>query len=225
MCANRTVMTGQRPPAGESRRLVSLGFDAEPYPAGTHMCYIFTDEQERLRLIAQFVQSGLDANELVGCFVDTVTPAAFNESMRELGVRLSDELVSRQYSALESDSAYCPDGTFQVERMLDAVAGAHYRGIRAGFVGARVTGEMTWARKGYPGSEDLLEYEARVSLLLRTVPTTAICQYDARRFDGATLYGVLSVHPMMVVHGQVLQNPYFIAPEVFLAGTRAGFRD
>jgi hypothetical protein len=186
------------------------------------MCYIFNDDQERLSLMAQFVQSGLDAHELVGYFVDTVTPAELKETMRERGVSLGDQPEGQQFSVLEAETAYCPDGTFQINRMLDAVAGVHHRSLREGYAGARVTGEMTWAKKGFPGSEDLLEYESRVSLLVREVPTTAICQYDARCFDGATLYGVLSVHPMMVVHGQVLQNPYFIAPEVFLANIAAG---
>ena len=63
-----------------------------------------------------------------------------------------------------------------------------------------------------------VEYEARINLLVREVPSTIICQYDARLFDGATLYGILSVHPMMIVHGQVVRNPYYIEPEVFLAG-------
>jgi len=80
-----------------------------------------------------------------------------------------------------------------------------------------VTGEMSWSLKDYPGSRDLLEYEARINLLVRDVPTTAVCQYDARLFDGATLYGILSVHPMMIVHGRVVRNPYYLEPEVFLA--------
>jgi hypothetical protein len=80
---------------------------------------------------------------------------------------------------------------------------------------------MTWAKRGHPGSENLVEYESRVNVLMRTVPVSALCQYDARRFDGATLYGILSVHPMMVVHGRVVRNPYYIKPEVFLADKTA----
>ena len=44
----------------------------------------------------------------------------------------------------------------------------------------------------------------------------AHCQYDARRFDGATLFDVLNVHPMMIIRGQVVRNPYYVEPEHFL---------
>jgi hypothetical protein len=43
-----------------------------------------------------------------------------------------------------------------------------------------------------------------------------MCQYDARRFDGATLFKVLQVHPYMVAQGQIVRNPFYLKPEEFL---------
>ncbi len=137
--------------------------------------------------------------------------------MRELGVTLPDELDGRQYSFLQAEQTYCPDGTFQVERMIDTLAQAHHRSIREGYVGARLSGEMTWSKRGHAGSENLAEYECRINILVRTVPATAVCQYDAQRFDGARLYDILRVHPMMIVHGQVVMNPCYVEAEEFLA--------
>jgi hypothetical protein len=214
-------MSGQQTTT-KSRPMISLGFDAEPYPMGTHMCFIFNDEDERRWVMAKYIQSGLDENEQVGYFVDTMSPEDLKKQMRELGVALPDELDGRQYSVVDAAKTYCPDGTFDVDRMIDTVGEAHFRSIREGYAGARVTGEMTWAKRGHPGVENLAEYECRLNLLVRTVPTTAVCQYDAQRFDGATLYSMLSVHPMMIVHGQVVWNPYYVEPEVFLANLTAG---
>ena len=50
-----------------------------------------------------------------------------------------------------------------------------------------------------PGGDRLLEYESRVSMLLRDHPVTAVCQYDANEFDGATIIDVLKVHPQMII--------------------------
>jgi hypothetical protein len=72
---------------------------------------------------------------------------------------------------------------------------------------------MSWALRGIPGSERLIEYEALVNDVLVTHPVTAICQYDATRFDGASIFDVLKVHPMMVVHGLVVKNPYYVKPQ------------
>jgi hypothetical protein len=214
-------MSAQRMTAGKSPQMISLGFDAEPFPMGTHLCFIFNDEQERRWVMSKFIQSGLDGNEQVGYFVDTMSPEDLKTWMVEQGVDLPDELDGRQYSFVEAEKTYCPDGTFKVDRMIDTVGEAHHRSIREGYVGARVSGEMTWAKRGHPGSENLAEYECRLNILVRSVPTTALCQYDARRFDGATLHDILSVHPMMIVHGQVVRNPYYIEPEVFLADKTA----
>ena len=41
------------------------------------------------------------------------------------------------------------------------------------------------------------------------------CQYDARLFNGGTLYHVLQVHPFMIVKGQVMENPFHIRPKEF----------
>lgn len=188
------------------------------------MCLIFNDEDERRQVTTQFIQSGLDGNEQVSYFVDSPTPEVLKRTMRDVGVTLHAELDGRQYNFLEADKTYCPDGTFKVARMLDTMAQAHPRSIREGYAGARLTGEMTWSRKGYPGSENLVEYESRLNILARTVPNTVICQYEAPRFDGATLYNILSVHPMMIVRGQVLRNPYYIEPEVFLDNMATGSR-
>jgi hypothetical protein len=204
--------------------MISLGFDADPYPMGTHMCFIFNDEDERRWVMSKYIQSGLDTQEQVSYLVDTVSPEDLKKQMRELGVTLPDELDGRQYSFVEAAPTYCPDGTFKVDRMIDTVGAAYDRSIREGYAGARLTGEMTWSTRGLPGSENLAEYECRLNILLRTVPTTAVCQYDAQRFDGATLYDILSVHPMMIVHGQVVRNPYYVEAEVFLASLATSSR-
>lgn len=203
---------------GDDPRMISLGFDTHRYAAGTHLCFIFNDEDERRLVMARYIESGLQGDDQVGYFVDTMSPDDLNTWLRASGVSVSEALDRKQFYSLDAERTYCPDGTFRVDRMIDTVAEAHSRGLREGFSGARVTGEMTWSRRGHPGSENLVEYECRLNILMRTVPTTAVCQYDARRFDGATLYQILQVHPMMVVHGQVVRNPYYVEPEVFLAG-------
>jgi MEDS: MEthanogen/methylotroph, DcmR Sensory domain len=193
-----------------ARRMTSLGFDARPYPAGIHMCFIFDDEDERRHVLAKYIQSGLQEREQVAYFVDTMSPDELTQHLRRLGVEIPKNAEDRQCLISTAESTYCPDGTFRVERMLDTLEHAYEHCCSAGFDGLRVTGEMNWALRGYPGTDRLIEYESRVNQVLRKVPVTAICQYDARLFDGATLYNLLKVHPMMIVHGQVVSNPYYV---------------
>jgi hypothetical protein len=76
---------------------------------------------------------------------------------------------------------------------------------------------MTWALfENHCNVADLLRYEARLNTILQEHPLTTVCQYDARRFDGALIMDMLSVHPMMIVRGQLVKNPAYISPEIFL---------
>jgi hypothetical protein len=61
-----------------------------------------------------------------------------------------------------------------------------------------------------------MEYEALVNKVLETHPVTAICQYDADRFDGETILRCLEVHPYMIIRGQVVHNPFYMKPEDFI---------
>jgi hypothetical protein len=76
---------------------------------------------------------------------------------------------------------------------------------------------MTWALKDIPGSDQLLEYEVLLNTVISAFPHTGMCQYDARIFDGASLFKVLQVHPFMIAHGQIVSNPYYIRPEEYVA--------
>ena len=86
-----------------------------------------------------------------------------------------------------------------------------------GYRGCRVSGEMSWARKGLPGSDRLMEYESGVNRVVETHPVTAICQYDANEFDGDTILRCLEVHPYTIIRGQVIHNPFYMRPEEFMA--------
>ncbi len=201
---------------GDSGRVISLGFTAERFPAGTHMCYIYNDDTERRDVISKFVESGLRGREKVGYFVDLTSPGDMPADPSAFGIDLPTGIDARGLSITSTLNTYCPDGTFVPERMLENLRSMYRSSIAEGYAGARAGGETSWALRGIPGSERLIEYEALINIVVAEYPTTAVCQYDARRFDGGTLFDVLNVHPMMIVRGQVVRNPYYVAPEHFL---------
>lgn len=56
---------------------------------------------------------------------------------------------------------------------------------------------MSWAARGIPGAERIVEYEAGINRILTTTPMSVLCDYDLRRFDGATNFAVLGLHSML----------------------------
>lgn len=194
---------------------VSLGFTEQKFPRGMHICYLYNDENERRHTIAQFIQSGLLAGEKVGYLADfpvTSSTDDIDTHLSRLGITLPCHLESEQLVIAQAEATYCPDGTFIPERMIDYWRSFNSQAQHESFAGARVTGETSWICKGMPGIERWVEYEAMVNNLVEELPVNSvICQYDTNKIDGATLFDVLNVHPMMIMAGQVVHNPYFSA--------------
>lgn len=198
----------------DGRRSISLGFTSTLFPEGTHICYIYDDDEERQTVVNAFVESGLKEEERVLYFVEDMEPEALRALLAENGIEIP--LADDDRLTVEpADEVYCPDHRFVPERMLGTLRSAYTESLEHGFRGARATGEMSWALKGFPGSDRLIDYEAGINLVVREYPITAVCQYDVRRFDGATIFNVLNVHPMMIVRGQVVRNPYYEPPEQY----------
>lgn len=195
-----------------AHRMINMGFTEEAFPAGTHMCYIYTDDHEHKEIVSKFVESALSEQESVSYFADVLSAEDLPAHLARLDIRVHPERTGSRFEGDLAHRVYCPDGTFIPHRMLDQVRELYLESVRAGFSGARATGEMTWALRGFPGSERLIEYESGLNAVVRECPVTLACQYDARRFSGATLYDVLNVHPYMIVRGQIVRNPYYRTP-------------
>lgn len=195
------------------RKEVDMGFTRELFPEGTHMCLIYSDDEQRKDIIGRFLAKGLSLGEQVGYLADTTEPEDVKSWLKELGVALPQ--ASNGFSVLKAAEAYCPTGEFIPLEMIDRLGAYYSRAIGAGYRGARVSGEMSWALRGIPGSERLMEYEALINTISGKFPVTPVCQYDARRFDGATLLNVLRVHPLMIAQGNIVRNPYYISPQEF----------
>lgn len=185
-----------------------LGFTSRQVPVGSHICYLFGDEDaDRYEILRRFFDAGGRAGEALLYLVDTLAPDALRGRLTPLSAPL-DVWVARE--------AYAPGGHFSTERVFGALS-AFCEGARAaGAPSSRGSGEMSWALGHVEGTVPLLEYEAHLNRFLPRVGMTAVCQYDLRRFAGGTIMDVLAVHPLLLLRGRLLENPLFEDPDAYL---------
>ncbi|MCP4133061.1 MAG: hypothetical protein GY754_18995 [bacterium] len=196
-------------------REITLGFSDEKFREGHHIVFIYNDDWERKRTMAKFLQQGLLENEKVLYLVDDISPDEMRKELMGLGVDVDEK--QNDFDITAGHYTHCPDHYFSPNFMLGMVGNYYDTAIKEGFVGARGAGEMSWALiEGRSTVPELLWYEAQLNTILKEHPLTTVCQYDARRFDGGIIMDMLSVHPMMIVRGQLVKNPGYIEPEVFL---------
>lgn len=195
---------------------IDLGFTQAQVSPGSHICQIYVDDQERDDALFLFLSAGLLAKESAACFSENLDRSRLGAALEAVGLSIDAEQRDGRLRLSGAEAVYFHDGYFDPERMLALLSAFHDASVARACSGARIIGEMSPRISQIPGGSRLLEYEAKVNCTLRVHPLTAVCQYDARQFDGPTIMDVLTVHPMTLFRGTVVHNPFFVPPEEIL---------
>ncbi|WP_426508526.1 MEDS domain-containing protein [Dactylosporangium sp. McL0621] len=167
---------------------------------GDHLCLPFASDAEQREVVSAFIADGLRRGERVLYFSDRTNSGALDAWLGPRGV---DGALAIARGQLEVRAADGSDAGFDPAEVLSGIRLAVREARAAGFQGLRLTGEMSWTRRGVPGTTKLHEYEAGVSsTVVDSADLAAVCQYDERLFERADLAGLVSVH-----HGVVCIDP------------------
>jgi len=189
---------------------------SETFPDCHHVCLIYDNEEQRRKTVSQFLAAGLNRGEIVRYFADTTSAQEIHAWLLDIGVETAQAEEDGTFGIAQAENAYCPSGHFQPREVIENMESRFAMAKKAGYRGSRACGEMSWVFRNIPGSERFLEYEVRINMITESFPFVGMCQYDARLFDGATLFKVLQVHPFMIAQGQIVRNPFYIKPEEFM---------
>ena len=187
--------------------------DLEP---GDHLCCLYSTEEEHRAVLMPFLLRGLELSQKVTYIADSHRREEILQYLEGRGFDLSGLLSSRQLSIVTPAETYLRDGVFDPDRMIAFLRAETDRAIAEGYPALRVTGEMTWALSGAPGSSRLIEYEAKLNDFFPGSKCLALCQYDMRRFNPDSLLDILRTHPIAVAGTTPYDNFYYIPPEEFL---------
>lgn len=193
----------------ESGRHICLGFTDEPYPAGTHICYLYNNDEERRQILPLYARQALAGNEGFNYVADVATHAELPRVLDELDLAAEARGCPGHMEVAITAEGYYPMGRFDPDDMLGRLREAWEQCRARGMDGARFAGEMTWALRGIPGADRILECETRINDLIEETPMTIMCQYDLNKFDGGLIYEVLNAHPVVIIGGHVLRNPFY----------------
>lgn len=183
---------------------------------GDHICAFYRGSDGRDETLLPFLKAGIEAGDLCTAVLDQVEPD-------EMLARLADDESSVEgLDLLRSSEAYLSGGGFDKEAMIDFWDTSLSRGLADGrHRFARSCGEMSWSLQPLPGVDSLVEYESELNRFLPRYPQVILCLYDLDLFDGQVVVDLLRTHPKLLLCGSLLDNPYYLEPDEFLA-TRHG---
>lgn len=190
--------------------------------AGDHYCGIYRTDEDHRALVIDFVRGGVARGEKMLYIVNLQTAAQLKATLAAAQVG-ADALIDRgQLVILTAKDAYLKEGQFDPDKMIALLRHETDQALAEGYSALRVTGEMTWALAGEPGSERLVEYESKLNQFFPDSACYALCQYDRRRFDAELLLDILHTHPKVLFGRDGFDNAhmYFVPPEKFLDGDR-----
>jgi hypothetical protein len=198
----------------------------KPFEDLSHVCAFVDSRDQQYEIFLPFLREGLNCGECLLNIVAAQNRADHVERLEAGGIDSDEAVADGRQKLLGFDETYLKDGRFSADAMLATIEEAMVSIQREGFPALRGFGEMHWAVNGLPGTEELIEYEARLNYLVPQFDASIVCVYDVSKFSGRVVMDVLSTHPRVILGGQIFENPYYMQPDEFLKylATRKTFR-
>jgi hypothetical protein len=190
--------------------------------AGDHYCGIYRTDEDHRALVVDFIRHGVERGEKMLYIVNIQTAAQLRATLAAADIDVDALVEKRQLVILTAKEAYLEGGQFEPDKMIALLGEETAQALAEGYSALRITGEMTWALAGEPGSERLVEYEAKLNQFFPDSKCFAVCQYDRRRFDAEMLLDIVQAHPDVLYGREGFDNSkmYFVPPDEFLGSDR-----
>jgi len=181
-----------------------------------HLCLIYETQEEQFAAVIPYMRIGLERGEKCIYIADDNTAEMVINGMKAAGVDVESAVASGSLLIVSKQDSYLKQGYFDPDWMINFLKDALDEAKAAGFPALRITGEMTWMLGGDPGTERLMEYEAKLNYFFPENEALAICQYNRTRFSPEIIKNVIATHPLVICGGMVCTNFYYVPPDDFL---------
>jgi len=194
---------------------IVVGTSGIDLPVGDHICAFYRGQDERNQILLPFLRQGLDDGDKSICVIESMRP---DEMLAALGEPQGEGGGAGGLDLMTPEQTYLRGGRFSMPAMLEywrrgvesALAESRYRFVR-------VAGEMPRALVDQADLDEFLAYESELNRFAPCHPQTILCLYDLDRFSGKMFLTIMRTHPVVLLHGTVLENPYYLDPDEFLA--------
>ena len=177
-----------------SRELRKTGLDIiGDVPWGTHYCLFYQTKEDLNDILVPYFKAGLENNEL--CVWITSIPLSEKEAEKTMrrAVPDFDQYLKRgQIEIASYDGWYLKEGSFSLQRVLNAWVDKLNQAQVKGYDGLRVTGNTFWLKKRYWKS--FADYEAEVDSAINKYRMITVCTYSIDKCGANEVLDVVARH-------------------------------
>jgi hypothetical protein len=189
-------------------RSVALGIaDAFAAP-GDHIGYFWEHERE-FDATAGFLAAGIERDEVCVLLGHDAATARVLAGLERRGLPPNDLRQLDRFHTLSGQQA--------ADALLREIDDRMRTAIDDGRPMVRILGHLGWEQPGWPAERDILSLEARLTDIVRKLPSVVLCAYDVRGLSGRRLLlGGLECHPLTLRRAALRQNEHHVPAEQFL---------
>jgi hypothetical protein len=185
-----------------------------------HICCFYDSSAQLESVFLPYLQEGLREDEQVVCIFPQGQHADLRDKLWDRGTDVAAAESLEQFKVLTEDETYIAGGSFAKNRMAGMLKDLLEDAKSGPRPTVRTLGEMSWALRNLPGTDELAEYECMVNELCKTYGCTLACAYDVNKFSGRVLADAFATHSHIVLNGIIHENPHYLPPEEFLHHVR-----
>jgi hypothetical protein len=185
-----------------------------------HACAFFTSKREEYRVMLPFMAEGFAAGDKLVNIIDGRHRDERLAELRSAGIDVEFAERSGQLELLPWEQAHIVEGRFDQDRMLTDLDRQAARSDDR-YSAMRLWSNQEWALEGFPGAEDIVEYEARFNYIWPKTNNVYVCVFDAKRFSAESMMQMMRTHPFVIIDGIMVENELYVPPDEFLRDIRS----
>jgi hypothetical protein len=187
-----------------------------PIDSRQHICATYFGVRERDDVLLPFLGDGLARGDK--CFTAVQEPDSA-PLLSKLATTLGAEVdvpnsIARQQLEVKTsaDQLLSPDD-FDPSTIVEFSDATVKSAIQNGYDFVRLTAEANWWLPQLPGMAALLRYESELNRFTGRCPQAILCMYDLGQYNESIVVDLLKTHPLILLSGMALENPYCLAPD------------
>jgi hypothetical protein len=185
-----------------------------------HICAFFNSLDEQHRVLRSFIKDGLDRGDKAFHLINPELRGDHLRRLPEAGINVQEAMGTGQLEVQPWQDGPLRGGRFDQDIWLASFEQVLQSGPAAGYPQTRFLAHMEWALVNLPGVGDLIEFESLVNYVVAKYEHAVVCAYDLSKFGGSVVLDALRTHPVVIMGGLLLENPFFVPPDQFLLEIR-----
>jgi DcmR-like sensory protein len=184
--------------------------------SGEHLCAIYLHHRERDDVLLPYLQDGLGRGNK--CLVAISEADSANLLASITGdIDVPGSVASGQLEVRTSTDPVLRSGQVAIQQAIAFWDAKVRAALAEGYSLVRLGAEATWWMPQMSGIEELIRYESELNGFVGRYPQSILCMYELSQLDGSVVIELVKVHPRLLFYGMILENPYYLTPDEYLA--------